>query len=70
MKQAFGGRAIALRIFPVRTVSISVGARQSTTITEHNMAYDPYDSSLAETDVAIANFDLHTIEGKAYMVPA
>ena len=33
------------------------------------MAYDPHNSDLAGTDVAIANFDFHTTERKACIGP-
>jgi hypothetical protein len=59
----------SLRIFTVQTMSISADARQSTTATKYNVACDPHNSGLSGIDVAIANFDLHTTERKAYIGP-
>ena len=57
------------RIFTVQTVSISADARQSTTRIKHNMACESHNCDLAGTDVAIANFDVHATERKAYIGP-
>ena len=63
---AIGVRDAGLQA-PLHVLGVYPVSQTSTTTTKHNVAYDPRNTDLAGTDVAIANFDFHTTERKAYI---